>query len=161
MTYISLNSRELVIQFDFESPMTITSEDEIEISLGFNEIDKGFNQRTSIARRSMQKQLSRGASENLELMASTASGATVVLTSVVTVGQTILSGSLSQVWGMINGLQIMVHLPTMNVDFPVNVMKLVNATVTVATFDVPGLDIDSILQHEEVFNSTALKPPSD
>ena len=43
MTYISLNSRELVIQFDFESPMTITSEDEIEISLGFNEIDKGFN----------------------------------------------------------------------------------------------------------------------
>ena len=94
-------------------------------------------------------------------MASTASGATVVLTSVVTVGQTILSGSLSQVWGMINGLQIMVHLPTMNVDFPVNVMKLVNATVTVATFDVPGLDIDSILQHEEVFNSTALKPPSD
>ena len=94
-------------------------------------------------------------------MASTASGATVVLTSVVTVGQTILSGSLSQVWGMINGLQIMVHLPTMNVDFPVNVMKLVNATVTVATFDIPGLDIDSILQHEEVFNSTALKPPSD
>ena len=94
-------------------------------------------------------------------MASTASGATVVLTSVVTVGQTILSGSLSQVWGMINGLQIMVHLPTMNVDFPVNVMKLVNATVTVATFDVPGLDIDSILQYEEVFNSTALKPPSD
>ena len=62
---------------------------------------------------------------------------------------------------MINGLQIMVHLPTMNVDFPVNVMKLVNATVTVATFDVPGLDIDSILQYEEVFNSTALKPPSD
>ena len=43
MTYISLNSRELVIQFDFESPMTITSEDEIEISLDFNEIDKGFN----------------------------------------------------------------------------------------------------------------------
>ena len=81
-------------------------------------------------------------------MANTASGATVVLTSVVTVGQTILSGSLSQVWGMINGLQILVHLPTMNVDFPVNVMKLVNATVTVATFDVPGLDIDSVLQYE-------------
>ena len=53
MSYVSLSSRELVIQFDFESPMTITSEDEIEIALNLNEIDKGFNQRTSVNRRPM------------------------------------------------------------------------------------------------------------
>ena len=60
---------------------------------------------------------------------------------------------------MINGMQIIVHLPAMNVDFPFNVMKVVDEIVKIATFDIPYLDIDSILAYENVFNSTILSPP--
>ena len=42
---------------------------------------------------------------------------------------------------MINGLQLLVHLPLVNLLFPENVMAVVSAIVSVATFDIPYVDI--------------------
>jgi len=44
---------------------------------------------------------------------------------------------MSQVWGMINGLQILVYLPLLNMEeFPSNSNKVVEGLITIATFDV-------------------------
>ena len=55
-----------------------------------------------------------------------------------------MSGSLNQVWGMINGLQLIVHLPAVNVNFPTNVMVVSEEILKVATFDIPFLDTQNI-----------------
>jgi len=47
-----------------------------------------------------------------------------------------LSGAMSQVWGMINGLQILVYLPLFNVIFPELSIMMVENLITIATFDV-------------------------
>ena len=38
---------------------------------------------------------------------------------------TIMSGALAQVWGMINGMQIMIHMPLFKVDIPPDAMLIV------------------------------------
>ena len=74
-------------------------------------------------------------------MTSQASTAVVLSTIVI---NTVISGSLAQVWGMINGLQLIVHLPSMNIDFPENAMGVTENILSVATFDIPYLDLETI-----------------
>ena len=53
-----------------------------------------------------------------------------------------LSGAMSQVWGMINGLQILVYLPLFAMEFPPLSNMMVGDLITIATFDVmPASDI--------------------
>ena len=47
----------------------------------------------------------------------------------------LLAGSLNQVWGMINNLQIVIHSPLINVQFPGNAFILYDNMIVVATFD--------------------------
>lgn len=51
-----------------------------------------------------------------------------------------LSGAMSQVWGMINGMQLMVHLPLFDVSFPPLSQSMVENLITIATFDVMPSD---------------------
>ena len=50
--------------------------------------------------------------------------------------QLVLSGSLNQVWGMINGLQIFVHLPMLGVKFPGAAQDVVEYMIDIATLDL-------------------------
>ena len=45
---------------------------------------------------------------------------------------------------MINGLQLLVHLPLINLLFPENVMSIVSAVISVATFEIPFVDADTL-----------------
>ena len=47
-----------------------------------------------------------------------------------------LQGSLNQVWGMINNLQMIIHAPLINIQFPGNAFMLYEVMITVATFDI-------------------------
>ena len=51
-----------------------------------------------------------------------------------------LSGSLNQLWGMINSLQIVVHTPLVDVSFPENAKLVYKQMILVATFDVLPTD---------------------
>ena len=53
-----------------------------------------------------------------------------------------MSGAMSQVWGMINGMQIFVNLPLFGVEFPPMSLSILNALIAIATFDVlPSDDV--------------------
>ena len=61
-----------------------------------------------------------------------------------------LSGAMSQVWGMINGMQLLVNLPIFDVTFPALSQQMVDDLITIATFDV--------MPSDDVFDAT-LAPP--
>ena len=54
------------------------------------------------------------------------------------------NGSLSQVWGMINGVQLAVYLPLSNVPISQNAIEVCSAIAEVVTFDIPGIDMESV-----------------
>ena len=53
----------------------------------------------------------------------------------------IVSASLAQLWGMINGLQIVTHLPFFNVKLPGNANLFNNNLMTIANFDIIDIGI--------------------
>ena len=53
----------------------------------------------------------------------------------------VMQGSLNQVWGMINNLQIIIHAPLINVSFPGNAFMLYDNMIAVATFDILPSDV--------------------
>ena len=62
-----------------------------------------------------------------------------------TVGANIvLSGAMSQVWGMINGLQLFTNLPLFDITFPSLALNSLNGLIEIANFDIlPSPDIFS------------------
>lgn len=64
-------------------------------------------------------------------------------TGVLFASNVLMSGALSQVWGMINGLQIFVHLPLFDIEFPIYPKMVVSQLIDIATFDL--LPVSSIL----------------
>ena len=61
-----------------------------------------------------------------------------------TIMNLVMSGALAQVWGMINGMQVMVHLPAFAVKFPANAFMVVEQILTIATFDFPYIDVETL-----------------
>jgi hypothetical protein len=51
---------------------------------------------------------------------------------------------MAQLWGMINGMQIALNIPAMNIDMPAPVFKVVSKIVMVACFDIPGLTLEKL-----------------
>ena len=47
-----------------------------------------------------------------------------------------MAGALSQVWGLINGLQLFVHIPLFQLSLPANAQVIVDELITIATFDL-------------------------
>jgi len=62
----------------------------------------------------------------------------------------VMNGALSQVWGMINGLQLFTHMPLFRVTIPPLAMKLVTTIINIATFDIPYINI------KDIFGESAL-----
>ena len=52
----------------------------------------------------------------------------------------LLAGPLNQIWGMINNLQLIVHLPLINVIFPGNAFMIFDYMIPIATFDFAPTD---------------------
>ena len=59
-----------------------------------------------------------------------------------------ISGAMSQIWGMVNGLQLFVHIPLFNIIFPETAGVVVEKLTMVATFEL--LPTDDI--YEESFD---------
>jgi hypothetical protein len=51
---------------------------------------------------------------------------------------------MAQIWGMINGMQFIIHMPTLNVDMPGNAFLIITQIIMVATFDIPYLTMESL-----------------
>ena len=58
---------------------------------------------------------------------------------------TLISGSLASLWGMINSMQILVHMRIFNVQFPANANLVTKNIIMVATFDIPYVEVDFLL----------------
>jgi hypothetical protein len=58
--------------------------------------------------------------------------------------QTVVSGCLAQIWGMINGMQFIMNLPAINVDFPSNAFSVISKIMSVATFDIPKFNMETV-----------------
>ncbi len=56
----------------------------------------------------------------------------------------LISASLSQIWGMINVLQLIVNLPLFAITFPPNARVFYSIIISISEFDVlPASDIES------------------
>ena len=112
--------------------------------MNFNSFEKGIPLNYEYEE-AMTKQVPPGGT--VEAVKTIAKASQVATTSAV-IGSTLLnvvmSGALSQVWGMINGMQVMVHLPSLAVNFPGNAMIVVEQILVIATFDIPYLDIETL-----------------
>jgi len=47
----------------------------------------------------------------------------------------LMAGSLNQVWGMVNNLQMVLHAPLINLQFPANAGLVYSVMISVGTFD--------------------------
>ena len=106
----------------------------------------------------MKKQVPIGGLPQMEQFAEQVQGVTTVAVLGTVLFQTLLIGTMAQVWGMINGLQLIVHLPLVNLLFPGNVMEVVSAIISVATFDIPYVDMEHIFMP---FFGPVFSPPFD
>ena len=52
----------------------------------------------------------------------------------------LIAGSLSQVWGMVNNLQMIMHAPLINVQFPGNAFMIYEVMIPIATFEILPTD---------------------
>ena len=59
----------------------------------------------------------------------------------------VMSYSMQYLWNLINGLQMIVYLPLLNLVFPANINMVLTILISVATFDmIPLIDeINSLL----------------
>ena len=94
----------------------------------------------------MTRQLAEGATaEAIQVLATTSAIVAGAAAGSSAIMNTLISGSLSQLWGMINAMQILVHLSVLNVDFPATAQLVTSNIIMVATFDIPFLNTDTIL----------------
>lgn len=91
------------------------------------------------------RQIIPGAGANAVAAVGAASSAATVATVVGSaILQTLVSGCLAQIWGMINGMQFIIHIPALNVDFPSNAFVVIEKIIMVATFDIPYVTFETI-----------------
>ena len=74
--------------------------------------------------------------EDMETQAAAAGAAAQAATIGITIGSKLLYGSISQLWGLINGLSLFVHLPMTGVKIPDETLTVLNELIKVAQFDM-------------------------
>ena len=62
--------------------------------------------------------------------------ASAATATIVVIFQTMLVGALSQLWGLINGLSLFVHLPMTGVDIPEHTLSILSQLIGIAQFDI-------------------------
>ena len=71
----------------------------------------------------------------------------------------LMNGALSRVWGMINGMQMIVHVPLFNIEMPKSAIAVTSILIDVATFDVPYINVVDIFGASNLRNSTEVFKP--
>jgi len=108
------------------------------VSLSLYMFEPGFDDTDT--QQQMKTQIDKGAKAAAEQAGAAASAVTGGVAIFAGVGQILLSGALAQIWGMINGLQVFVHMPVFAIDLPSTSMIVVKSILSVATFDLPSID---------------------
>ena len=58
------------------------------------------------------------------------------------ISQIIMNGCLAQIWSTINGLQLIMHLSTMNLSIPAVAFIIIEKLFDIFTFDFPYINMD-------------------
>ena len=132
-----------MIKLDIQNSHLVSRSDNLEVSLRFNE----FESQVSTERKTLQLRMLLQPNSTSTQVAKAGTVVTTAALSTASFMQMIFVGSLAQVWGMINGLQIIVHCPTFALEFPPAILEVVKSLLQVATFDLPMVNIDTLTGH--------------
>ena len=61
-----------------------------------------------------------------------------------TASTVVQDGSISQIWGAINGMQIASYFPIVNIAFAENAAEFSGSVAAIVTFDIPGVDMEFV-----------------
>lgn len=92
--------------------------------------------------------------EKLEGQADSVQGSSSAVMSTNLVINVALSGSLAMLWGLINSLQIIAHMPLLVIKFPINANVFYQMLLTLATFDILPTDMVSDMMKEWLGNDS-------
>lgn len=115
---VNPNSLELDIKLSHPEHFTLGFERYLIVKLKFSDFEPGWNDNEPLIRVRVPTQKIQTASPAVAAKVDTAADATQTATVATLTGNILLSASMSQVWGMINGLQLVTQLPLFHVAFP-------------------------------------------
>ena len=115
------------------------------MKIGNKTIELSLQKLVSKKKRKIQSRIEKSGKAVLQA----ATGASVII-------KVATKGALSRVWGMINGIQMIVHVPLFNVKFPESATTITAALIDVATFDIPYFDVISIFGEKNLRNHTEI-----
>jgi len=139
---VSMSKTEIQLRFNFDKPLEVSPMDTLRIAMNFNAFEPGIDSSFVMEEPCSRQVPEGGATEAVQTLSNVSSAATAGAVIGSALMQIVMAGCLAQVWGMINGLQIMVHLPALNVNFPGNAWLVVEKVLVVATFDLPVVNMD-------------------
>ena len=140
-----------IIQLTFEDPLQVSSEigprDFLQLTVLkskrlYEQFDGGFRwEKIAVGTQRQMDIPPQGLySETFSIVddsAETIENTVVLVISGNSVLSVLLAGGLSAVWGLINSLQIVAHLPLLNVQMPANATIMYDLIYQIATFDLP------------------------
>ena len=104
----------------------------------FNQFDESVNDQASVQ---MSADFLRRTTENedeISIDAGQVASAAVVSSAIVS---TIVAGSLSQLWGLINGMKLMIYMRLLSIYFPDNASWVISNLIPIANFELPYLTV--------------------
>jgi len=101
---IGVTKDEIKVKVEFTSPLDVSPFDKIYIEMNFREFDEGFDPNYNITRQCVRQAIPGPAIESVQAVGSSATVATTTTAAVSGIWQTLMSGCLAQLWGMINGM---------------------------------------------------------
>jgi len=123
----------------------ISPSDTLKVTMYFHEFEEGIEVGQTYKTGLSRQMLPGGAAQAMAVTAQMTQAATAAAVAGSMLMNVIMSGALAQVWGMINGMQVMVHLPAFNVNFPANALSVTSKILVVATFDIPYVNMDVLM----------------
>ena len=136
---VSATNREIVIQLEFSNAIDNTQNEFIRVTTKFADFNLGIT--VSESEIALPKDMFKPNNKALGKI-SEASKSVVVTAAIGTaVMRTSMQASLSQLWGMINGIQFIIHIPCINLDFPTNSFTVLKQLIAVATFELPSVNL--------------------
>jgi len=131
------------IKFTFDNPLEISQlsdPEKVKVALNLESFKhpddikmQGYVFLTSFIPRQIPSEAEAAAIESSG--SSTEDGSTAVMSSNFFISL-LMAASLNQLWSMLNGLQLAVHLPLFATPFPANANYFITFIITVATFDI-------------------------
>ena len=134
---------EIDIKFTFDKPLEISQQQDperVNVTMNMEKFTRpdgkdmaGYAMMTSFIPRQIP---SEAEAESIEDSGSSSETSSTVVMLTNFIVSLILAASLNQLWSMLNGLQLAVHLPLFFTPFPANANFFITFIITVATFDM-------------------------